>query len=64
MWHFIDDCKSFDFAHTMGRDGKLLEGLNIGMKSSVLYFKSIFLAAFEKRPKRGKLGSRVTVGQL
>ena len=38
--------------------------LNIGMKSSVLYFKSIFLAAFEKRPKRGKLGSRVTVGQL
>ena len=38
--------------------------LNIGMKSSVLYFKSIFLAAFEKRPKRGKHGSRVTVGQL
>ena len=26
MWHFIDHCKSFDFAHTMGRDGKLLEG--------------------------------------
>ena len=24
--HFIDHCKSFDFAHTMGRDGKLLEG--------------------------------------
>lgn len=26
VWHFIDHCKSFDFAHTMGRDGKLLEG--------------------------------------
>ena len=34
------------------------------MKWSVLYFKSIFLAAFEKRPKRGKHGSRVTSWEI